>query len=180
MLIGSYGLSSRFVAALDAGGDPIVSRGAFPKRVEAAVRQKARWTTGISLEGWDHLGWLRPPGTGARTWVAWWMLWRDRRAPLAAVIILAAYAGMLLTGLDWAGRALFGWPEARLGEALRLLLGFAAALLLWRVGLRLHFTPPRYGWRQGLLALPRAFRSEERRVGKECVSTCRSWWSAYH
>src|SRR3546814_20324495 len=25
-----------------------------------------------------------------------------------------------------------------------------------------------------------AKRSEERRVGKECVSTCRSWWSPYH
>src|SRR3546814_13608334 len=24
------------------------------------------------------------------------------------------------------------------------------------------------------------YRSEERRVGKECVSTCRSGWSAYH
>src|SRR3546814_7339100 len=24
------------------------------------------------------------------------------------------------------------------------------------------------------------FRSEERRVGKECVSTCRSRWSRYH
>src|SRR6056297_4170771 len=24
------------------------------------------------------------------------------------------------------------------------------------------------------------FRSEERRVGKECVSTCRSWWLPYH
>src|SRR3546814_14968668 len=23
-------------------------------------------------------------------------------------------------------------------------------------------------------------RSEERRVGKECVSKCRSWWSPYH
>src|SRR3546814_7435650 len=23
-------------------------------------------------------------------------------------------------------------------------------------------------------------RSEERRVGKECVSTCRSWWQPYH
>src|SRR3546814_13724234 len=23
-------------------------------------------------------------------------------------------------------------------------------------------------------------RSEERRGGKECVRTCRSWWSAYH
>src|SRR3546814_11913841 len=26
----------------------------------------------------------------------------------------------------------------------------------------------------------KAFRSEERRVGKECVSTCRSRWSPYH
>src|SRR3546814_11672589 len=27
---------------------------------------------------------------------------------------------------------------------------------------------------------PAAMRSEERRVGKECVSTCRSRWSPYH
>src|SRR3546814_4500450 len=27
---------------------------------------------------------------------------------------------------------------------------------------------------------PTTFRSEERRVGKECVSTCRSRWSPYH
>src|SRR3546814_6614622 len=26
----------------------------------------------------------------------------------------------------------------------------------------------------------RSYRSEERRVGKECVSTCRSRWSPYH
>src|SRR3546814_12652744 len=32
------------------------------------------------------------------------------------------------------------------------------------------------GFRQGLAAE----RSEERRVGKECVSTCRSRWSPYH
>src|SRR3546814_18166793 len=29
-------------------------------------------------------------------------------------------------------------------------------------------------------APPRGRRSEERRVGKECVSTCRSRWSPYH
>src|SRR3546814_15154949 len=29
-------------------------------------------------------------------------------------------------------------------------------------------------------ALSREHRSEERRVGKECVSTCRSRWSPYH
>src|SRR3546814_5217437 len=28
--------------------------------------------------------------------------------------------------------------------------------------------------------LHRTIRSEERRVGKECVSTCRSRWSPYH
>src|SRR3546814_7201225 len=30
------------------------------------------------------------------------------------------------------------------------------------------------------LGNPRHARSEERRVGKECVSTCRSRWSPYH
>src|SRR3546814_6914951 len=29
-------------------------------------------------------------------------------------------------------------------------------------------------------AVPGYLRSEERRVGKECVSTCRSRWSRYH
>src|SRR3546814_19651737 len=33
--------------------------------------------------------------------------------------------------------------------------------------------------REGLLS-PKELRSEERRVGKECVSTCRSRWSPYH
>src|SRR3546814_12345474 len=30
------------------------------------------------------------------------------------------------------------------------------------------------------LSTARRWRSEERRVGKECVSTCRSRWSPYH
>src|SRR3546814_8888183 len=30
------------------------------------------------------------------------------------------------------------------------------------------------------LRIPFCMRSEERRVGKECVSTCRSRWSPYH
>src|SRR3546814_8737006 len=32
----------------------------------------------------------------------------------------------------------------------------------------------------GGTVLPLHMRSEERRVGKECVSTCRSRWSPYH
>src|SRR3546814_15551763 len=34
--------------------------------------------------------------------------------------------------------------------------------------------------RPRLRELSRRLRSEERRVGKECVSTCRSRWSPYH
>src|SRR3546814_14827549 len=32
----------------------------------------------------------------------------------------------------------------------------------------------------GGASIPESDRSEERRVGKECVSTCRSRWSPYH
>src|SRR3546814_3163098 len=42
---------------------------------------------------------------------------------------------------------------------------------------------PRTRWTEsGPEASPRTVksRSEERRVGKECVSTCRSRWSPYH
>src|SRR3546814_11559332 len=34
--------------------------------------------------------------------------------------------------------------------------------------------------RSELARVQAAIRSEERRVGKECVSTCRSRWSPYH
>src|SRR3546814_5004457 len=36
---------------------------------------------------------------------------------------------------------------------------------------------PEHGWKAKYEILP---RSEERRVGQECVSTCRSRWSPYH
>src|SRR3546814_18197379 len=50
--------------------------------------------------------------------------------------------------------------------------------------LGLHFRPRAFA-RQPALSKLRSIvdqtaRSEERRVGKECVSTCRSRWSPYH
>src|SRR3546814_4637229 len=51
---------------------------------------------------------------------------------------------------------------------------------------RNHFSSALIGWRSvsgGRVDLCRHLerpRSEERRVGKECVSTCRSRWSPYH
>ncbi len=158
MLVGAYGLGGCFVDTIDSADGRVASRGSFPRRVDAAVRQKSRWIAGIALEGWDHLGWRRPPGRGVGyVWLAQWMLWRDRRAPLAAVILLAAYASSIVTALGWAGQALLRWPTPAIGDAMRLLMGFDAMLLLWRLGMRGHFTARWYGWRQALLAMPRAF-----------------------
>src|SRR3546814_21197746 len=62
-------------------------------------------------------------------------------------------------------------PAGQLGRllALRSILGFGAGPL----------SPLAFGWIHDLTNPPGA-RSEERRVGKECVSTCRSRWSPYH
>src|SRR3546814_12234455 len=52
------------------------------------------------------------------------------------------------------------------------------ALVMLLTGLYLWWPRGRRGL-AGVL-YPRLTRSEERRVGKECVSTCRSRWSPYH
>lgn len=162
MLIGAHGLGARFVDVVDGHGGRIVSRGEFPRRFELAVRQKARWIAGIALAGWDHLGWSNrhAAGPGARRatgWLARWMLWRDRRAPLAAVVMLAAYLATAVSLLAVAGRALFGWRAIEAGEGARLLVGAGLLLLLWRLAMRVGFTARCHGWREGLCAVPRAF-----------------------
>src|SRR3546814_19355958 len=48
-----------------------------------------------------------------------------------------------------------------------------------RTGRHRHRRTPRHRHRARRSSAP-ADRSEERRVGKECVSTCRSRWSPYH
>ncbi len=161
MLIGAYGLRACFIDSVTAAGDPIVSRGSFPGTVERAVRQKSRWIAGIALAGWDHLGWLGAcfvrGESSWRIWLARWMLWRDRRSPLAALILLAAYLGLFAVGLTFAGEALLDWESKPLGAAMRSLLALNAALLLWRLAMRIHFTARWYGVRAALLAVPRAF-----------------------
>src|SRR3546814_16198751 len=57
-----------------------------------------------------------------------------------------------------------------------IMLGFPTAFTL--MGMRVMFTYLAYRGMGPQIAIEQ--RSEERRVGKECVSTCRSRWSPYH
>ncbi len=146
--IGDRGGRGVIVRMRDSAGALVATREHFPDTLDAAIRQKARWTVGIALAGWDRLGWSRRP-------VEIWMRLRDRRVVLAAIILFAAYLGLLvsagLTLVDWLAPGLV--PPVAPGIV--LLLDITALLLLWRVAMRALFAGHAYGWREGLRAIPR-------------------------
>lgn len=162
ILVGAYGLRAAFIDARGEAGDRIVSRGPFPDTLEGAVRQKSRWIAGIAFASWDHLGWVAPTRADRvrldrRQWLARWMLWRDRRAPLAAIVLLAAYASLLFMGAGWIGRSLLGWRSSPIDDRLGWLVVLATILLVWRLGMRAHFTARSHGLRQAFWSVPRVF-----------------------
>ena len=148
--IGALGLKTMFVRIPAQPGEPgvVATRGHFPATLGSAVRQKARWLGGIALSGWDRLGWSG--GLGER-----WMRMRDRRGPLAALLLLAGYAALLLWSQIWLAEQLGAPIDAELDPWLVTLLAVNGGLLAWRVLMRIYFTTSAYGWRQGLLAAPR-------------------------
>ncbi|MFL6830389.1 MAG: glycosyl transferase family protein [Sphingomicrobium sp.] len=148
--MGSLGLKSMFVRIPARPGERAVvaSRGHFPATVGAAVRQKARWLGGIALAGWDTLGWSGGVGEN-------WMRLRDRRGPLAALLLLAAYGAALLWSQIKLGEALGAPIHATLDPALVTLLTVNAWLLAWRILMRATFTASAYGVGEGLLSIPR-------------------------
>src|SRR3546814_5329148 len=81
------------IVRLPAGtGSVVATREHFPATLDAAVRQKARWLTGIALHGWDRMGWRG--GIAER-----WMRLRDRKSNSAAIQTLLGYAGAIGFGL---------------------------------------------------------------------------------
>ena len=148
--LGALGLKTMFVRLPATPGSRAVvaSRGHFPADLQAAVRQKARWLGGIALAGWDRLGWSG--GIGER-----WMRLRDRRGPLAALLLLAGYVALLLW-LQIGLAAALGAPIAfEASPLLATLLTLNAWLLGWRLLMRFAFTTAAYGLGEGLRSIPR-------------------------
>lgn len=135
------------------GGPLVAVRAYFPATLDAAVRQKARWMLGIALAGWDRIGW------GARgDWREHWMRMRDRRAPLAVLVLLAAYVALV----TWALAGVLRWIDGSGATPVLVpawLLALNTALLGWRLAMRMVFTGWAYGWREALWSVPRAIVS---------------------
>ena len=126
----------------------VAVRAHFPATFDAATRQKARWISGIALSGWDRLGWNG--GFAER-----WMRLHDRRAPLAALVLLAAYGVLALSAVMAIGLAL-GVPMPAYPPIVSQLLSLCSVLLVWRLAVRCFFVTRAYGWAEGLRAVPRA------------------------
>ena len=148
--IGALGLKTMFVRIPAQPNEPgvVASRGHFPATLGAAVRQKARWLGGIALAGWDRLGWNG--GLGER-----WMRLRDRRGPIAALLLMAGYLAAVMWSQLWLAEALGAPVQARMDPALKTLLTINAGLLAWRILMRAAFTTSAYGLAEGLLSIPR-------------------------
>lgn len=145
----ALGSPAHFARVHDAEG--LVSvRAYFPNRFGAAVRQKARWMTGIALSGWDRTGWARPGQIADH-----WMRMRDRRAPLALLVLAVGYLALCGWLVSVAGHAWLGGQAPAVGPVTRAVLEATLALLCWRLVWRMAMTAHRHGWREGLWALPR-------------------------
>jgi adsorption protein B len=146
--LGGQGLFARVADGRRAG--VVAVRAYFPATLLAAVRQKARWMTGIALIGWDRTGWGRALAMGDH----WWRL-RDRRGPVAMLVLAAAYLGMTADAVA----VLIHWvadsPLPPVHPGLRMLFGINAMLLTWRLAVRMTFTGRAYGWREAFWSLPR-------------------------
>ena len=137
---------ARFRSAED--GRLIATRAYFPADLDQAVRQKTRWTHGIALQSWDRLGWQ-----GGL--VNLWMQLRDRRGPLAALLLALGYLLVAATTFGW-GLYLAGWQEpVRLDPVLSSLLLVNFGFFVWRVIVRAIFTAREFGWREGVRAVLR-------------------------
>jgi len=128
---------------------PLCVREYFPNSFTSSYRQKARWTIGISLQGWRQIGWTRS------FWGNYFLM-RDRKALAAPGIVIAGYV-VFLNFLILS--VIVGWDRLAFPPELRqlawLLFTFNLVALTLRVVQRMYFVNRIYGWQHALMSGPR-------------------------
>lgn len=176
------GFKSRFVCAYrltrKAQKDFIATREFFPARFWNSVRQKTRWTLGIAFQGYQNIGWQGD-------WVDRYFLFRDRRGPINAVLIvlslltLGIFVGYGVSGLQ------VPWPLSTplfvslaalnlLNMSARLIQRFRAVLLV--NGLQHALLVPVRWPLSNLINCLAAFRASKAHV-KSLLTGAKPQWS---
>ena len=132
---------------------PLCVREFFPNTFRTAYRQRARWTLGIGLQGWQQTGWRGPLATK-------YLLARDRKGIFTSFVGIIAYL-LLVQFLLFAVADTFGllprliaspFIDSRLMVFLLWANGIAMTM---RIVQRWYFVTRLYGWEHGLLSIPR-------------------------
>lgn len=132
---------------------PLCVREFFPDTFRTAYRQRARWTLGIGLQGWQQTGWR---GSLANRY----LLARDRKGIVTSFVGILAYV-LLVQFILFALLDTFGLMPRLIASPfidsrlLVLVLWANAIALSMRVVQRIYFVWRLYGWEHGLLSVPR-------------------------
>lgn len=147
--LAALGFETAFLRVRTPGKFGLVATTAhFPSELDKALKQKARWITGISLAGWDRMRW-------GRGWAENWMSMRDRIPLLSAVVSLAGYAAAIAAVPMIASAWLGASRPALFDEGLIILIEINGLVLLWRMVFRAYFATRLHGLGEGLVSVPR-------------------------
>ncbi len=135
-------------------GSRVAVRSFFPRQFWTAVRQKTRWVIGITLQGWDHLGWRGTPYHR-------YMLGRDRKALVGNIVSFLGYILVVMTLLLWYGQWILTgeqeFPEiVREGSWVWFVLIGNFYVVIYRLLVRGICTYKIYGLVHAFLSAPRA------------------------
>lgn len=129
--------------------DYIATREYFPASTSTSIRQKTRWTLGISFQGYDNLKW-------SNTLIENYFLWRDRRSFLNSIVLMASYA-LTLSFVSY--HLFFGnWPRLLTQDhVLKGLLELSFYLMMIRLVQRVRLVSELNGFKLALLIPVRWF-----------------------
>lgn len=146
----------------------VATREYFPQSFRAAMRQRTRWITGISLQTWERHGW-----SGSLSCKYW--LWRDRKGlvgnPVSLLTNLVCMYGFLSYLL--AATAGTKWALEQTVQSLAPLLSLTSVLGAWRILYRAVCVSRNFGWRFSLGVPVRV-------VVANCINSAATFAALYH
>jgi adsorption protein B len=124
---------------------PIATREYFPRTFRQAVRQRSRWVTGITLQGWQQHGWRTAPRQ------LYW-LWRDRKGLAGNLLSPLANAIFLYMLIRWSASDGRWHPVDHMPAWVAHASAWTLVISAVQAWVRATCCARVYGWRMGLVS----------------------------